>query len=437
MSWFFDVSQNASDAKSSEEKSPTGSFWDTVKRISTDVVDAYKEDINEFTSTITGDTKQFAEQIRKDAIKRGASDSSVRQSTEGSEEAGNPQVPTDSTPNEQSPDMLMRVTKKMDRLSNKIDTIGQKFMSQLSALALGPEEADEADPTDRTDPQMLDEIIKGKILQDRISALRANPNTFLEPPEDSKAFDTFMESFHIDSKDNDILAIMREDPPMAKLYDRIVPSGVSRQLFWGRYFFAVGQLYSAQEHQEALMKKMITGEEEEDELAMGWGMDDGDEASPQHSSSTLVPGHEPEPTPVTPLESVEDEVTFPSNSVPSPTESPCKTGSKAEVEASARASNSGKDCNSTIFTPGPPSDSNGSNSTAGGDVDYAASTDTRDGTSVSSGVLVTTPETGTTTVLSDSVKANMISSLCDSDAESESGIDLAGIIDEDDSTNSS
>ncbi|XP_025816830.1 BSD domain-containing protein 1-like [Panicum hallii] len=119
----------------------------------------------------------------------------------------------------------------------------------------------------------------------QVLALRADPATFTEEPEDSEGFARWNSSFSIDEMRGQIEGVLRESPGLESFVERLVPSVVDYETFWSRYFFAVDKLRQAEDVRTKLVSRAMSKEEDEE---LSWDVDDDDEEtnSSDHKEGT-------------------------------------------------------------------------------------------------------------------------------------------------------
>ncbi|XP_062196279.1 uncharacterized protein LOC133899307 [Phragmites australis] len=108
----------------------------------------------------------------------------------------------------------------------------------------------------------------------QVLALRADPATFTEEPEDSEGFDRWRGSFSVDERREEIEAVLQESPGLESFVERLVPSVVDYETFWNRYFFAVEKLRQAEDVRTKLVSRAMSKEEDEE---LSWDVDDDDD----------------------------------------------------------------------------------------------------------------------------------------------------------------
>eukprot|EP00735_Rhodelphis_limneticus_P010508 TRINITY_DN325_c0_g1::TRINITY_DN325_c0_g1_i2::g.7407::m.7407 TRINITY_DN325_c0_g1::TRINITY_DN325_c0_g1_i2::g.7407 ORF type:complete len:369 (-),score=18.80,sp/Q80Y55/BSDC1_MOUSE/29.15/3e-18,BSD/PF03909.12/2e-10,SCIMP/PF15050.1/0.17,Tape_meas_lam_C/PF09718.5/0.84,Tape_meas_lam_C/PF09718.5/3.1e+03,Tape_meas_lam_C/PF09718.5/2.6e+03 TRINITY_DN325_c0_g1_i2:321-1427(-) len=247
MDWLIGNTTESTDETPQENSAQPASgysIWGQLKKMSTNVIEMYKEDLNEFATTVVHDTKEFTHHIK------------TENEEEPSQEKGESHLGLSY--------LASKVVKSVDNLTAKIDSLGETVMQTLSTAVIVPDQ-----PTQHQSANGFDR------LSSRIMAAQNDPNTFLEPPSDQKAFTEFITVFDVNQHDHDIVSVMRSNQNMSQLYDRIVPSAVSRETFWSRYFFTIHHIYRDEERRAALVQQADAVEE----LEVGWGDDDDDTTS--------------------------------------------------------------------------------------------------------------------------------------------------------------
>jgi hypothetical protein len=107
----------------------------------------------------------------------------------------------------------------------------------------------------------------------QVLALRADPATFTEEPEDSEGFGKWSALFSIDEMKEQIETVLHESPGLESFVERLVPSVVDYETFWSRYFFAVNKLKQAEDVRTKLVSRAMSKEEDEE---LSWDVDDDD-----------------------------------------------------------------------------------------------------------------------------------------------------------------
>ncbi|KAL6850473.1 hypothetical protein ACP4OV_021100 [Aristida adscensionis] len=116
----------------------------------------------------------------------------------------------------------------------------------------------------------------------QVLALRADPATFTEEPEDAEGFAKWRGSFSIDEMSKEIEGVLQESPGLESFVERLVPSVVDYETFWCRYFFAVDKLRQADDVRTKLVSRAMSKEDDEE---LTWEVDDDEEDEENNGGS--------------------------------------------------------------------------------------------------------------------------------------------------------
>ena len=117
-------------------------------------------------------------------------------------------------------------------------------------------------------------------------SIQCDLNTYLdEPKEDFQAYDEWKLGFVLDEKANEIENLIGENAVIGEIYEDIVPTRVDKESFWSRYFYRMHKLNQVEEARAKLVKRVISGEEEED---LSWDFDDDDQDGENNVSVSKV-----------------------------------------------------------------------------------------------------------------------------------------------------
>ena len=107
-----------------------------------------------------------------------------------------------------------------------------------------------------------------------VRALQSDVNTYLEDPEDLGNYEEWKLGFELGEKGEEIGNLMEENGVVEEIYGKAVPSRTDHESFWTMYFYRLHKLKQAEEARAKLVKRAISGEEEED---LSWDFDDEDD----------------------------------------------------------------------------------------------------------------------------------------------------------------
>ncbi|KAI3787203.1 hypothetical protein L1987_41519 [Smallanthus sonchifolius] len=111
-------------------------------------------------------------------------------------------------------------------------------------------------------------------LDTQIRTVQSDMNTYLKDPEDVVEYNEWKLGFNFDAKIGEIDDVMNDkDGVVGEIYREIVPSRVDENSFWVRYFYRVYKIKMAEEARVKLVKRAISGEEDEE---LSWDVDEDD-----------------------------------------------------------------------------------------------------------------------------------------------------------------
>lgn len=107
-----------------------------------------------------------------------------------------------------------------------------------------------------------------------VRALQCDVNTYLEEPEDLGNYDEWKLGFELEKKEEEIRDLIEENGVVEEIYEKVVPGRIDHESFWSRYFYRLAKLKQAEDARAKLVKRAISGDEEED---LSWDFDDEDD----------------------------------------------------------------------------------------------------------------------------------------------------------------
>lgn len=109
----------------------------------------------------------------------------------------------------------------------------------------------------------------------QVRALQCDMDTYCSEPGDKEDYEKWeSEGFVFEEKNEEIKRLISENEVVNQIYYKVVPSKVDDQSFWSRYFYRLFKLKQAEEARALLVKRAISGDEEED---LSWDFDDDDD----------------------------------------------------------------------------------------------------------------------------------------------------------------
>lgn len=105
----------------------------------------------------------------------------------------------------------------------------------------------------------------------RIFAIRTDPATFCNEPDNESEFHMWLPTFNMEEKKNEISSLMLDVSQIRAIYTKLVPSAVSHCDFWMRYFFKIHQHEKAEERRALLVERAHKTHDD-----IGWEDEDDD-----------------------------------------------------------------------------------------------------------------------------------------------------------------
>lgn len=222
-------------------------IWDRVKETSTQVLNVYKEDLQEFTSSLTTDTKQVIVQSAE-IVKKATEDISTDEVSEGggedSTDRGGANGPSD----------LPGLSVLTIKLKQGLDS----FLSEY--------------PAQQTNDIPTEELV------------------FLQDPEDLEGYEEWLKDFDLQQRTDEVSHLLTSDDLIRQAHAQYVPAKVGYGVFWKRYFFQQHKLQETENRRALLLEKATAAIEEEEDL--GWGDDDDSEGEEEVIDDAAHPPQE-------------------------------------------------------------------------------------------------------------------------------------------------
>lgn len=109
----------------------------------------------------------------------------------------------------------------------------------------------------------------------KLQGIQADLSTVSEEPEDAEDFRSWLAGFNLPEREKEIKNLLEESRTLQGNLARLVPDVIDHDTFWSRYFYKVHKLKQAEDVRANLVKRAISGEEEED---LSWEVEDDDVA---------------------------------------------------------------------------------------------------------------------------------------------------------------
>lgn len=114
-----------------------------------------------------------------------------------------------------------------------------------------------------------------------IRAIQCDAKTYCDEPEDMIDYNEWKLGFVLEEMNGEIEDLIKENGVINEIYSEVVPSRVDQEIFWSRYFYKVYRIRKADEARARLVKRAISGEEEEE---LSWDVDDEDNEDTERSN---------------------------------------------------------------------------------------------------------------------------------------------------------
>ncbi|KAM3358003.1 BSD domain-containing protein 1 [Capsicum galapagoense] len=235
----------------------------TIASKSESVVQNYRRDIEEFSSGLKKETatiREVASRAVKDLPTRFESGAAVAQ--ESLESVGQAIDNIGSTVSE-----IIAHGKESILVNNDSDS----ELSENSSRSLEQSLNLNAKPYSRIDAT--------------IRAIQCDVKTYCDEPEDMIDYNEWKLGFVLEEMNGEIEDLIKENGVIDEIYSEVVPSRVDQESFWSRYFYKAYRIRKADEARARLVKRAISGEEEEE---LSWDVDDEDNEDTEGWSSRVA-----------------------------------------------------------------------------------------------------------------------------------------------------
>ncbi|XVE81985.1 hypothetical protein DITRI_Ditri15bG0110700 [Diplodiscus trichospermus] len=175
---------------------------------------------------------------------------------------------------------------KLESVGQAIDDIGSSvWKSTAQIISHGKDTFLSPSDDDNSDSENLNNkksnVSNNSISEKRYSrfemqirALQSDRSTYCMEPEDLEDFENWKLGFNLEEKKGEIEDLFNENPVTADIFKDIVSDEVESKRCWSNYFYKVSRLMKAEEARAKLVKRAISGEEEED---LSWDIDEDDD----------------------------------------------------------------------------------------------------------------------------------------------------------------
>ncbi|XP_057773738.1 uncharacterized protein LOC130993034 [Salvia miltiorrhiza] len=106
-----------------------------------------------------------------------------------------------------------------------------------------------------------------------VRAVQCDIRTYIDEVEES-GYGEWRLGFGLEERRGEIEGLLGEKGAVAEIYGEVVPLKVDEEMFWCRYFYRVDRVVRAEEARLRMVKRAISGEEEEE---LSWDVDEDDD----------------------------------------------------------------------------------------------------------------------------------------------------------------
>lgn len=226
----------------------------TIASKSESVVQNYRRDLEEFSSGLKKETatiREVASRAVKDLPARLESGAAVAQES------------------------LESVGQAIDNIGS---TVSEIIAHGKESILLNESDSDENSSRSLGRTSSLEQILNLNAkpysrIDATIKAIQCDAKTYCDEPEDVIDYNEWKLGFVLEEMSGEIEDLIKENGVIDEIYSEVVPSRFDQETFWCRYFYKVYRIRKADEARARLVKRAISGEEEEE---LSWDVDDED-----------------------------------------------------------------------------------------------------------------------------------------------------------------
>ncbi|MBA0830910.1 hypothetical protein Goshw_026803 [Gossypium schwendimanii] len=173
---------------------------------------------------------------------------------------------------------------KLESVGQAIDDIGSSVWKSTAQIIshgkdtfLSPSDDDNSDSESSKRLSTSNNSVDGKRysrFEMQIRALQSDRSTYCMEPEDLEDFENWKLGFNLEEKKGEIEGLLSEISVIRNIFKDVDPDEVESKRYWTNYFYKLNKLMKAEEARAKLVKRAISGEEEED---LSWDIDEDDE----------------------------------------------------------------------------------------------------------------------------------------------------------------
>ncbi|XWS53719.1 hypothetical protein CRYUN_Cryun10bG0024600 [Craigia yunnanensis] len=251
------TSDQSTDTTLNPGSSATWSYGGLVKTLadkSESVIESYRKDFEEFGSGLKKETD-----IIRSVTSRAVNDSLEIGATVAQEN-------------------LESVGQAIDDIGSSVWKSTVQIISHGKDTFLSPSDDDNSDSENPNNKKL--NVSNNSINEKRYSrfemqirALQSDKSTYTKEPEDLKDFENWKLEFNLEEKKGEIEDLLNENSVIKDIFKDVHDEFESKR-YWSNYFYKWSRLMKAEEARAKLVKRAISGEEEED---LSWDIDEDDD----------------------------------------------------------------------------------------------------------------------------------------------------------------
>lgn len=237
-----------------------GGLMKTIASKSESVIQTYRRDLEEFSSGLKMETAAIREVVKELPLSLEVGASVAQESLES-------------------------VGQAIDDIGASVWKGTAQIISQgRDVLLAADSESDSSDIVQKSGELSVN-LARYSRFESQVRSIQSDPTTFSVEPEDLDDFGKWKLGFVLDEKGAEIDNLLEDNGIIEGIYSKLVPSAVDSETFWRRYFYRIHKLKQAEDARANLVKRAISGEEEED---LSWDVDDEDYEEPSNVSEVKV-----------------------------------------------------------------------------------------------------------------------------------------------------
>ncbi|KAK1387668.1 BSD domain-containing protein [Heracleum sosnowskyi] len=105
-----------------------------------------------------------------------------------------------------------------------------------------------------------------------VRGVECDLNTYIREVEDVEEFEEWKRGFVLEERAEEVLEMVEGNGVIKEIFDEVVPGKVEEEVFWERLFFRVWKVRKVEEARSRMVRRAISGEDEEEELS--WDVDE-------------------------------------------------------------------------------------------------------------------------------------------------------------------